>query len=136
MRFPKFFVLLFFMIGAFFACNSIAQQPANLSVNAFQKGINQKNIQVLDVRTPGEYQTGHLKNALLADWMNQEEFAKKVSSLDKSKTVYTYCQVGGRSSKAATLLKEKGYTVYNLEGGIAAWKQAGKPVEGGGKSNK
>ena len=118
------------------ACNSEAQPPANLSVNAFQKGINQKNIQVLDVRTPGEYQTGHLKNALLADWMNQEEFAKKVSSLDKSKTVYTYCEVGGRSSKAATLLKEKGYTVYNLDGGIAAWKQAGKPVEGAGKSNK
>ncbi len=136
MRFPKSFVLVMLTVGVFFACNSIAQRPANLSVNDFEKGIQQKNIQVLDVRTPGEYQTGHLKNALLADWMSQEEFAKKVGSLDKSKPVYTYCQIGGRSSKAATLLKEKGYTVYNLDGGIAAWKQAGKPVEGAGKSNK
>lgn len=79
---------------------------------------------MLDVRTADEYQSGHLKDAFLADWMNQADFTKKVQSLDKSKPVYTYCLVGGRSGEAAKWLIKNGYTVYNLDGGIATWKKA------------
>ncbi len=129
MRLQKFLLWILLLSGTFTACNSAAQQPATLSVKDFKKGIEQPNMQVLDVRTPGEYQSGHLKNALLADWMNQEEFAKKVQSLDKSKPVYTYCLSGGRSGEAANWLMKKGYMVYNMDDGIAAWKKAGEPVE-------
>ena len=110
------------------ACNSQAQ-PTNLSVTEFEKGIAQNNIQVLDVRTPGEYQSGHLKNALLADWNNDAEFQQRVKALDKNKPVYTYCLSGARSNAAMQWLKQNGFTAYNLSGGISAWKRENKPVE-------
>ena len=110
------------------ACNSQAQQ-SSLSVNEFEKGIAKSNIQLLDVRTPGEYQSGHLSNALLADWNNETEFQKRVNALDKAKPVYTYCLSGARSGAATEWLKQHGFTAYNLTGGISAWKRADKPVE-------
>ncbi|MES1181325.1 MAG: rhodanese-like domain-containing protein, partial [Flavobacterium sp.] len=113
----------------FFAISCNAQQT-NLSVDEFEKAISQKNIQLLDVRTPGEYQSGHLKNTLQADWNNPAEFKERVKALDKSKPVYTYCLSGARSNAATKWLIQNGFTAYNLQGGITAWKSAGKPVEG------
>src|ERR1022692_3249680 len=69
------------------ACNSNAQQT-NLSVDEFQKAISQSDIQLVDVRTPAEYQSGHLSHAMLADWNNETEFKTRAQSLDKSKPVY------------------------------------------------
>jgi rhodanese-related sulfurtransferase len=110
------------------ACSS-AVQETNLSVADFEKGIAQNNIQLLDVRTPGEYQSGHLKNALQADWNNEAEFQERVKALNKSNPVYTYCLSGGRSSAATEWLNQNGFKAYSLSGGIGAWKAAGKPVE-------
>lgn len=123
--------LLFLILGSITlsACNSLAQQSPNLPVNEFEKGIKQPNVQVLDVRTAGEYQSGHLKDAFLADWNNQQQFTERVQSLDKSKPIYTYCLSGVRSGAAAKWLNQNGYTAYNLDGGIAAWKRAGMPLE-------
>ena len=124
------FSLLVLLFGAIMiAFTSNAQQPANLAAGDFEKGIKQPGIQLLDVRTLAEYQSGHLKDAFLADWTNKEQFIERVQALDKSKTVYTYCLSGARSSAALAWLRENGFTGYNLEGGIAAWKRAGKPVE-------
>ena len=122
------FFLVISCLGLLMACNTNAQQ-ANLSVTEFEKSIGQNNIQILDVRTPGEYQSGHLKNALLADWNNDKEFQERAKALDKNKPVYTYCFSGGRSSEAAEWLKQNGFTAYNLKGGISAWKRADKPLE-------
>lgn len=110
------------------ACNGQAQQT-DLSVAQFEKAIAQSNIQILDVRTPGEYQSGHLKNTLLADWNNNEEFQQRVKALDKNKPVYIYCLSGIRGSAATQYLKQNGFTAYNLSGGISAWKRDNKPVE-------
>lgn len=110
------------------ACQSPAQ-PVNLNVAEFEKGIAAGKVQVLDVRTPGEFQGGHLKNAFLADWNNRAEFRKRTEALDKGQPVYVYCLGGGRSSQAADWLREKGFTAYNLSGGITAWRNAGKPLE-------
>lgn len=128
MRMQTFFFSLLLISGTFSACNSVAQQPPNLSIGEFEKGIKKPNIQVLDVRTISEYESGHLKNAFLADWTNRVLFTERVQSLDKSKPVYIYCQVGGRSAAAAKWLQDKGFKVYNMDGGIAAWKKAGKKV--------
>ena len=129
MKFEKLHCLFLLSSLSFLACNSTAQQPINISISDFEKGIAQPQIQVLDVRTNGEYNSGHLPNAFLADWNNQQQFIERVRSLDKTKPVYTYCLSGARSGAAAKWLKENGYTVYNMEGGISAWKRAGKPVE-------
>lgn len=110
------------------ACNSQEVQ-SSLSVTEFEKGISKNNIQLLDVRTPGEYQSGHLSNALLADWNNESEFQKRVNAMDKTKPVYTYCLSGARSGAATEWLKQHGFTAYNLTGGISAWKRANKPIE-------
>lgn len=110
------------------ACNSQAQQ-SSLSVNEFEKGIAKNNIQLLDVRSPREYQSGHLGNSLLADWNNEIEFQNRVNTLDKTKPVYTYCLSGARSGAATEWLNQHGFTAYNLTGGISAWKRADKPVE-------
>ena len=129
MRIQKYIIMILFFAGTFSACNSFAQQSNNLTVGDFEKGVNQKNIQILDVRTPSEFKSGHLKNAILADWTNPASFNEKVRSLDKTKTVYTYCQIGGRSAQATTWLVKNGFKVYNLDGGIAAWTKAGKSLE-------
>lgn len=120
-------LLILFFVSAT-ACTSMAQQPPNIPVAEFEKGIQSSEIQILDCRTAGEYNSGHLKNALLADWTRKEEFITRTNALDKSKPVYAYCLSGGRSGQAAKYLTEKGYTVYNLDGGIAAWKREGKPL--------
>lgn len=121
--------LFFIILGAALltSCKSVAQK-LDLSADEFEKGIVQSNSQILDVRTYGEYQSGHLANALLADWTNQTEFQSRVKSLDKDKVVYAYCLSGGRSSNAAQWLRKNGFTVYNLAGGIAAWRKNNKPT--------
>jgi rhodanese-related sulfurtransferase len=116
------------------ACNSTAQSNI-LSADQFEKVIANNNIQLLDVRTAEEYNSGHIANALQADWTNQKEFTERVAALDKSKPVYLYCLSGGRSGAAMQLMHKNGFTItYNLQGGMNAWKQANKPVEG--KSNE
>lgn len=115
----------------FLACNTNAQ---NVDANAFEQKINAGGVQVLDVRTAGEYSGSHLKNVMLADWTNKAQFEERVKYLDKNKTLLVYCAAGGRSGQAAVWLKEQGFKeVVNLQGGITAWNAAGKPVvrEGG-----
>lgn len=81
MRLQKFLLWLLLVCGSFTSCTTNAQHTTNLTVGEFEKGVRQQNVQVLDVRTPGEYQSGHLKDALLADWNNQQQFTERVESL-------------------------------------------------------
>ncbi len=113
-----------------FAYATNAQTNTNLSVSTFEAGMKKTGIQLLDVRTIAEFNDGHLKDALQADWNNTAEFVERVKALDKSKPVYTYCLSGARSNTATKWLNENGYTAYNMKGGIAAWKTAGKEVNG------
>lgn len=112
------------------ACNSGAQGAKEISVDEFEKGLQQANVQLLDVRTASEYRSGHLKGSLQANWNDEKEFTERTASLDKAKTVYIYCLSGGRSRAAAEKLRGEGYKVIELAGGINAWKRSNKPVEG------
>jgi thioredoxin len=113
-----------------------AQSNTSLSASEFEKGIGGKDsIQLLDVRTAVEYNGGHIQHALLADWKDQNEFSRRIRFIDKEKPVYVYCLGGGRSAAAAAKMREMGYKqVYELKGGINAWKAENKAVEG--KSNE
>ncbi|RFS24622.1 thioredoxin [Chitinophaga silvatica] len=109
----------------------VAQQSGSIDAVAFEKGIQQAGVQIFDVRTAGEFSTGHLPNALQADYTKQDEFKSRVQYLDKQKPVYVYCLSGGRSSAAAKWMRENGFAnVVELQGGINAWKQAGKGLDG------
>jgi len=118
--------MLLFGIICFF---QVTAQSGVLSSAQFQQQVSAGQSQLLDVRTAGEYQQGHLANALQADWTNSAEFAERIKYLDKNKPLLVYCASGGRSGQAAEWLVKKGFVkVDNLTGGMIAWKQAGLPV--------
>ena len=88
----------------------------------------QDDIVLIDVRTPQEYEQGHLENAVNIN-IADKSFAEEVGKLDRSEAVYVYCKVGGRSARAASMLKEMGFEeVYDLEGGISNWERSGMKV--------
>jgi len=122
--------LLLIFTGGCFLCK--AQVNSSLTATEFEHGITGKDsIQLLDVRTAGEYAGGHLQGALLADWKDKNEFSRRISFIDKNKPVYIYCLSGGRSEAAAATMRAAGYkAVYELKGGINAWKAENKSVEG------
>jgi rhodanese-related sulfurtransferase len=124
----KYILAVFVMFTALMSVNA-QKKVKNLGVEEFEKGSKNTGTVILDVRTPEEYQTGHLKNAILLD-ISEQSFSASLDKLDKSKAYYVYCQAGGRSTTAAEIMAEKGFKkVYNLSGGIAAWKKAQKTVE-------
>jgi len=102
----------------------------DLNVEEFQKMIGKKGAQLIDVRTPKEYEKGHLKEALLINYMADDFKANAFKGLDKSKPVLIYCASGGRSAKSAKIYKEAGFVkVYNLVGGFRAWKSKNQEIE-------
>lgn len=79
--------------------------------------------QLIDVRTQEEFGVSHLKDAQNI-CVTENDFKEKVASLDKDKPVYVYCKKGGRSARAAKILKELGFTkIYDLQGGITNWEK-------------
>lgn len=76
---------------------------------------------ILDVRTPEEYNAGHIEGAVLLDFYD-EEFPDKIQSFDKSKAYVVYCQSGGRSKQATDFMYREGWThLYNFAGGYQAY---------------
>jgi rhodanese-related sulfurtransferase len=113
------------------SCHSSAQKGKEVKPDEFEKALADKNIQLLDVRTAGEFRNGYIKGALQANWNNETEFKERTLALDKNKPVYVYCLSGPRSSAAAEWLREKGFeNVVELNGGFINWKRNNKPVEG------
>ncbi len=82
-----------------------------------------KNVQILDVRTPEEIAQGTLKNAKFANYFDVNFTENASTKLNKSKPVYILCRSGNRSLKACKILKEKGFDVINISGGINQWKK-------------
>ena len=111
------------------ACSPAGAQTSELlTVADFEKKLaTTKSKQVVDVRTPAEYASGHLADAIMIN-INQDDFKTQAAKLDKGKPVFVYCAGGVRSGKAAKVLESLGFKVYDLDGGIRAWSSAGKPV--------
>jgi rhodanese-related sulfurtransferase len=85
-----------------------------------------KNLQLIDVRTQGEYAAGHLAQAKL---IPLQELETRLGEIDKAKPVLLYCRSGHRSGVALKLLAGKGFAdVKHMEGGINAWQAEGLPV--------
>ena len=118
-----------FIAAVLFSLEGFCQNVSSLAVDEFEKKID-STVQLLDVRTPGEYKAGHLPGAFQADWLDKKEFEERIQYLEKNKPVYVYCLAGSRSAAAAGWLVEKGLTnVVNMQGGINAWKKEGKQLE-------
>ncbi|MFC6099710.1 thioredoxin domain-containing protein [Olivibacter domesticus] len=118
------------LLAVLLSCNTgVKQTNEKLSATAFEQTLKEKTAaQLLDVRTPEEFDQGHLENALNIDFKD-EQFKSKISALDREKPVFVYCLGGGRSEAAAEQLKSLGFTqIYDLKGGIMSWKNDGLPV--------
>jgi rhodanese-related sulfurtransferase len=91
--------------------------------------VNRQNAVLLDVRETNEYEGGHLPNAI---HIPLSQLASRGSELAKltERPIVAYCARGNRSRMAASALAKLGFKdIYNLDGGIRAWKDAGLPVE-------
>ena len=83
---------------------------------------------ILDVRTPGEFGNGFIQGAVLMNYYDPD-FAERFAALDRDLTILTYCHVGGRSSDVLALADRLGFKrVFDLRGGIVAWREAGLPL--------
>ena len=97
------------------------------TVNFSSKIITNPGI-ILDVRTVGEINNGHIENASFIDFYD-ENFNEKAAWINKDLPVYVYCHAGGRSKKAAEILMDLGQKeVYNITGGFSEWNDNGFKV--------
>lgn len=99
--------------------SSCAQSKTKAITEISQNEVN--NVILVDVRTPEEFNAGHIDQAVNINWFDSD-FSEKMKSIDKNKTIYVYCKKGGRSAKAAHLLDSLGYVnVVDLTGGYDSY---------------
>jgi len=107
---------------------STSSSTNNLSVTEFSNKTAESGVVTLDVRTPGEFNEGHVEGAQLIDFQSGN-FENEIATLDKSKTYAVYCRSGSRSGQAVKVMSDAGFTsVYNLNGGVIDWTIAGLPL--------
>lgn len=123
----KLFILSFILIG-FLSVSCKGQVSKNIETipaTAFAEKIKATpNAQILDVRTPEEFASQHIDNAVNVNW-RAENFIENSNKFNKENPVFVYCLSGGRSKQAANKLSELGFSkIYDLEGGILKWNSA------------
>ena len=116
----KLFILTVFI--SFLSCNSqVEKKTSVIELPTLKKEVIGKDVQLIDVRSPEEYNSGHIDDAVNID-INQVDFKEKIQGFDKNKPVYIYCHSGGRSNKASKIMEELGFkTIYDFSGGWKAW---------------
>ena len=101
-----------------------------VDANEFAKYIQDKNVTVLDVRTPSEHAEGYIPGTDFNIDVLEDSYTKiATEKLPKDKPVALYCRSGNRSKKAAKILSDKGYKVVELGTGFRGWVAAGKKVQ-------
>lgn len=102
-----------------------------LHVNALEAGQirnEQPELQVLDVRTPREFDEGHLEGAINIDYY-AGDFAERAKLLDPDLVYLVHCRSGVRSGKSLSILRDAGLNrLVHLDGGINAWLSQGLPT--------
>jgi thioredoxin len=119
------------------ACSNGQNTKYGLNVNEFNDQLKQTpDAQLIDVRTPEEFNGGHLENAINYDW-NGGNFESQIKNLDKQKPVFVYCLSGGRSASAASNMRSAGFkNVYEMNGGMMKWRAAGLPESNNSSTNQ
>ena len=98
------------------------------ALTLIQDNQNNPDFVIIDVRTPEEFAEGYIENATNIDFYS-ETFRDELKQLDKNKTYLIYCRSGGRSGSALDIMAELNFReVYNISGGIIAWKTEGLPT--------
>jgi rhodanese-related sulfurtransferase len=109
-------------------CSSTNEAIKKVDPVKFSEVIAQPGVIILDVRTPEEFNAGHIANAININ-LEGSDFSSEVSKLDKNATVAVYCRSANRSAVATKEMADLGFTdMYDLQGGIVDWEAAGGPV--------
>lgn len=113
----KYIVLYLVLIVSLTGCMSGTYQ--DVSVEEAKKMVANGEVQVIDVRTPEEFSTGHIPDAELIPLQVIEGM---LDELDKEESYLIVCKSGNRSSEASAILAENGFTsIYNMSGGMNQW---------------
>jgi len=128
-------VLLFIFLFGFMLPSCGAQQDRNITAlspkeasNLIEKHKANSDFVILDIRTPGEYQSGHLQNSIMIDFYSKS-FVDEIGRLDKAKSYLVYCRSGNRSAHSMDLFKKLQFKkIYHLSSGINGWNSAGLPI--------
>ncbi|MGD9842961.1 MAG: rhodanese-like domain-containing protein [Steroidobacteraceae bacterium] len=119
--------LIVAIIAIGFELRQRLQGASGISINQ-AIALHNKGALILDVRSADEFATGHIVDAR---HIVLDKLADSLDSIKKyrEKVVIVCCESGARSGQAASLLKTQGYqNVYNLSGGLAAWRQDNLPL--------
>jgi rhodanese-related sulfurtransferase len=128
-------ILLFVILFGFILPSCRAQQGQSVTAlspkeasDLIEKHKGDSNFVILDIRTPGEYQSGHLQNAVMIDYYSKS-FADEIGRLDKEKSYLVYCRSGNRSARSMDLFKKLQFQkIYHLSSGINSWMSEDLPL--------
>ena len=124
----KLISVLLVSVVALTACGGSGGKVTNLNVSEFATKISDSSVTLVDVRTPGEFMSGHITGATNIDF-ESGTFEADIQKLDKSKIYAVYCRSGNRSGQATALMVKDGFkAVFNLNGGVIDWTGAGQAL--------
>ncbi|MBS1516515.1 MAG: rhodanese-like domain-containing protein [Bacteroidetes bacterium] len=96
-----------------------------------KKDRNSDDLVLLDVRSPREYNSGHLSGSRQINFIDRN-FKDQLAELAKDKKYIVYCQSGGRSEVTVKYMKDMGFReAHNIEGGLSEWQSENLPLETG-----
>ena len=131
MRFGNLFLL--FIVFSLESCTFSFERKVegegevhSVSVEAFADSISRPGVQLVDVRTPEEFNSGNIPGSVNIDVMTGHFGEEASGLLDKSRTVAVYYRSGNRSKNAAKMLSMMGYNVVELDSGYKAWQESGR----------
>lgn len=109
------------LFGTVLTACSQNKNITSVDAAAFQAAITKDSVQLVDVRTAGEYAEQRILYAVNIDVLQPDFKEKAEKMLDNSKPAYVYCRSGRRSMTAANILAKMGFKVINLKGGIKSY---------------
>jgi rhodanese-related sulfurtransferase len=121
--------ILFILTGFAIAQTRLKEDiTCKQALELIQKHSQDTNFVILDVRTPEEFNSGHIKKAIIIDYKSVN-FQEEINKLDKRKTYLVYCKAGGRSAKSIEIMKNLNFNnLYHLYEGMEIWKKDGYKV--------
>lgn len=118
-------IILIGVALALFYLNKLKNSQNVIPLQKFKELLQEEPGVIIDVRTKGEYNNGHLKKADYNYDMSSSDFEQKIKKLDKDKNYFLYCRTGVRSGRATQIMKRNGFeNVYNV-GGLQSLVNAG-----------
>lgn len=121
-------LFLLALMGMFLFTSCGAQESASVEpykaipFAKYSKEIASNEVLVVDVRTPSEFNQGHIEGAINIDF-NGSDFSSQISKFDTEKPIYIYCRSGARSRSAGNIMHRLGFKeVIDLRGGILTWR--------------